>query len=269
MKKQNYQILMVAAIAAMLLVPAAPCAAWYHIYSYVPQNPTYDSDGDGSTYFWEYYYTANTSADSGGVSASGTCNARTWTNVHASQEGPTDMSRYADASCSTYGYSAYGNDQEHINDPLYVSWSVSGGGNVYCSGAVDDDYCTGSTDAGSSASGGMSSEGDGYGYGDAGGSASTRDELGSADVGWGGYAVEGDWYATPSYGGYEASLAFSVEGEGSNDDDPYYGTQFTASASVGASSSSSASASVTQGVAYASSRSDGHCSGSASVSVSW
>jgi hypothetical protein len=267
MKKQNYQILMVAAIAAIVLMPlASGRAAWQYLGCYVPNNPTYDSDGDGSTYFWEYSFSASTSAGSGGVSASGTCNARTWTSVHASQEGPTDMSRYADASCSTWGESYFAD----FDPPNWfsVSWSVSGNGNVYCSGAVDDDYCTGSTDAGSSAASGTDAD-DGYGYGGAGGSAWTRDELGSADVGWGGDAVEGDWHATPSLGGYEASLAFSVDGSGSwETEDPYF-TQYTAEASVYADSSSSASASVSQGVAYAGSRSDGHFSGTSSMEVSY
>jgi len=268
MKRQNYQILMLAAVAAMLVVPVAPSgAAWHYLGSDVSNNPTYDSDGDGSTYYWEYYFSANTSAGSGGVSASGTCNARTWVNVYASQQGPTDMSRYADACCETSGESYYYDD-----DPpnwFGVEWSVSGSGNVYCSGAVDDDYCTGSTDAGSSAASGTDAD-SADGVGCAWGSAWTRDELGSAGVGWGGYAEEGDWNASPNYGGYEASLAFSVEGSGSwdEDDDPYFNS-FTAEASVWADSSSSASASVTQGVAYASSRSDGHFAGTSSVDVSY
>ena len=263
MERKNYRNLMMVAFTVTVFMGISPCAAWYHIYSYVPNNPNWGRNTDWSTYYEEFSFSESTTADSGGVNASGSCSAWTWTNVNASQSGPTDMSRSASASCSTYGYSAYGNDD--IEDPLYVSWSVSGGGNVYCSGNVDDDYCTGSTDASSSADGGTDAD-EGYGYGSAYGSAWTRDEPGSAGVSWGGYAEEGSSSVSEPYGGYEASLSFSVEGGGS---DPYYGTQFTASASVYASASSSSSASVTQGVAYASSRSDGHCSGSSSVSVSW
>jgi hypothetical protein len=265
MNPRNYVILMVAGIAMMVLIPVAPCGAeWQHVYSYVPNNPNWGRNTDWSTYYEEFSFSSGTTADSGGVSASGSCNAWTWTDAYASQSGPTDMSRSASASCSTYG-SSYYIDPDPPNW-LYVSWSVSGGGSVYCSGNVDDDYCTGSTDASSSADGGTDAD-DGYGYGSAWGSAWTRDEPGSAGVSWGGDAEEGSSSVSEPYGGYEASLSFSVEGSDSWADDSL--TSFSASASVWAGSSSYASASVTQGVAYASSRSDGHFSGSSSTSVSY
>jgi len=266
MKPKNYVILMIVCIVAMVLTVSSPCrAAWQYLGSYVPNNPTYGRNTDWSTYFEEFSFSSGTTAGSGGVNASGTCNAKTWVRTSVSASGPTDMWRSASASCSTWGNSYYGNIP-YEPSLLSVSWSVSGSGSVECSGSVDDTRGNASVYASSSASGDTSAD-DGSGDGSASGSASTAYELGSADVSWGGYAEEDSSSVDVGYGSYSASLSFSVSGSGGWDD--YYSTQFTASASVYAGSSSYASASVTQGTAYAGSDSEGHCSGSSSVSVSY
>ncbi len=264
MKPRNYVILMVVCIVAMVLTASAPCGAqWQYVGSYVPNNPKYDSGGDAYSH-WEYSFSESTSADSGGVSASGTCNASTWVSIYVWEGGIEQMSRSPYAACSTYGYSYYARGP--IPQTLHVSWSVSGGGSVDCSGNVEDRYCDGSTDASSSADGGTDAD-DGYGYGSAWGSAWTALALGSADVDWGGYAEEDSSSVYEGYGSYSASLSFGVEGSDGWADDTL--TSFTASASVYASSSSSGSASLTEGDAYASCDSSASCSGSSSTSVSW
>jgi hypothetical protein len=264
MKRRNYIFLMAIGIVAMMLIPVTPCRAeWQYLGSYLPNDPPYDSGGDDYSH-WEYNCSNSTSAGSGGVSASGSCNASTWVSIYVWEGGIEDMSKSVYTSCATYGYSYYAD----FNPPnrIYIDWSISASGSVDCSGRVEDRYCDGSTYAGSSSGGGVSGD-EGYGSGYAWGNASTALELANAGVDWGGSAQKKSSSVSTYYGSYSASLSFSV-----NASDGYYDdnlTSFTAYASVGASSSSSGSASLTEGDAYADSDSEGACSGSASTSVSY
>ena len=123
MKRQNWQILMVAAIAATTLVPVAPCSAgWYYITSDVCDGPTYGYDyesGSGYQIEWEFSVTnIDTSADSGGASASADCDA--WATVDVMAEG-TSVDKYAWAGAETWGESYYGNN-EPGEATLYYDW---------------------------------------------------------------------------------------------------------------------------------------------------
>jgi len=266
MKRSNYILTMVIGIIIIMLMPVTPCRAeWQYLGSYLPNDPPNGSGGDDYSH-WEYSCSNSTSADSGGVSASGSCSASTWVSIYVSEGGNEDMTRSVGADCATYGYSYYRDD----NPPnwLHVSWSISAGGNVDCSGSVDERYSDGSTYASSSASGGADSYGD-YGSGYASGSAWSRDELASASKGLGGCA-EGEGFADEYYGEYDAELSYTITGNGYQDfDHENYLTQFTASAYIWAYSSSNGSASLTEGEAYADSESSAYCSGSASTSVSY
>jgi len=264
MKRRNYGVLTIVGIVAMMIMPVTPCMAeWQYLGSYLPNDPPNGSGGDDYSH-WEYSCSNSTSAGSGGVSALGSCNASTWVSIYVWEGGIEDMSRSVYTSCATYGYSYYA-DFDPPN-PIYIDWSISACGSVDCSGGVEDRYCDGSTYAGSSSGGGV--EGDeGYGYGYAWGNASTALELANAGVEWGGSAQKESSSISKYYGSYNASLSFSVDASDSYHDD--YLTSFTAYAKVGASSSSSGSASLTEGDAYADSDSEGACSGSSDVSVSY
>lgn len=268
MKRENYVILMVAALAAMVLASAVPCRAyWFYIGSEVSEddpNGYYYESGNNYQFEQEYRVSGvSTSASSGGAEASASCEASASVEVMPSG---ASVSKSAGAWCATYGDSYYGNTNGQ--GTLYYEWEVSGSGTVTVEGGVDDSSLgTGDTaDSSASASADVSSAGGGYGY--AGGSVSEY-STGTAGYGFGGYGSEDYGDTDEDAGYYYATLSFTVSG-GSDQPIPYEGYQFTASASVSASASCDASVSASQGYSgSAGAAASADSSGSAWVSVSY
>gem|GEM_PF-1459401 len=265
MKRNNYVVLMVVGIVAMMLIPVVTCKAkWIWIGSDVASGPW---SGKGVGIYWEWWFSVtdiNTSANSSGASASARCQAYIY--AHPDSFGGT-VSRGDSVYCTSWGRSIYYDDDPP--NPLDVTWSVSGSGHVKVWGSVYDGYMHDDDTGSSSASAYGEIESYEYGNGYAGGSV-TRGSNGSAYIYWDGHATENsndvDNGDPNSYG---AELYYSVSGSGSDtlEDE----TQFTARAEVQSSASSNASVTVIGtpywGLSNAYAYSD--TNGNSSVSVSW
>ncbi len=218
MKRENCQILMVAAIAAMMLVPVVPCGGnWVYLgsdgSSGLPPSDSNETSGPGWLEGWSYTVSnIDRGGDSGGSWASADFISGEYASV-SSNGGSSASASPDNPQPGVWGESYYADipNPNYTAPGLTLSWSLYASGTVSVWGSVEGDLGSGdSGDASASASG--SCGGYEWGSGQVGGSVS-ENSTGSAWAEVYGYAEETSTPdITQSAGYFSARLSFRVDG---------------------------------------------------------